>query len=226
MNFKERIFSLITRWLVFILIIVILFGAFFWGATPIVFTYAKSVAETVLLDAANTAVLNVLEEAKITYSDISNITYNSNGDIQGIQIDTKAVNKLKSLISNEITKIVGENNSYTLKIPIGTLFGNEYITGYGPKIKFKMQLTETAILDFKSKFDDAGINNVLHQIIINMSINANILMVGYTKGFSVSTSALAAQTVIAGSVPDSFTQVEEHPGDDIADEIFNYAELD
>ena len=51
-------------------------------------------------------------------------------------------------------------------------------------------------------------------------------MVGYTKGFKISTSALAAQTVIAGNVPDSFTQVEEHPGDDIADEIFNYAEID
>ncbi|MEE0807945.1 MAG: sporulation protein YunB, partial [Acutalibacteraceae bacterium] len=99
-------------------------------------------------------------------------------------------------------------------------------TGYGPQIKFKMRLTETAILDFESKVIDAGINNVLHQIIINIDINANVLMVGYTKGFKISTSALAAQTVIAGSVPDSFTRVEEHPGDDIADEIFNYAELD
>ncbi len=199
---------------------------FLYDSSPLIFTYAKSTAETILLDAANTAVLNVLEKTDTTYSDISNITFDSNGEIKGIEINTQDVNKLKSMISNEITKIVSKNDSYTIKIPIGTLMGNEYITGYGPQIKFKMKLTETSILDFESKFCDAGINNVLHQIIINIDINASVLMVGYTKGFKVSTSALAAQTVIAGSVPDSFTQVEEHPGDDIADEIFNYAELD
>ncbi|MEE0808866.1 MAG: sporulation protein YunB [Acutalibacteraceae bacterium] len=223
---NERLKSILLRWLILFLFIIIFLAVFLCDATPLIFTYAKSRAETILLDAANTAVLNVLEKTDTVYSDISNISYNSNGDIKGIEINTNSVNKLKSLISNEISKIVGENDSYIIKIPFGTLLGNEYITGYGPQIKFKMRLTETAILDFESKFIDAGINNVLHQIIINIDINANVLMVGYTKGFKISTSALAAQTVIAGNVPDSFTQVEEHPGDDIADEILNYAEID
>ena len=107
----------------------------------------------------------------------------------------------------------------------GTLFGNEYTTGYGPKVKFKMQLTETAILDFESKFTSAGINNVLHQIIINIDVKASVLMMGCTDGFSVSTKALAAQTVISGTVPDSYTNVIEYPNNDLADELFNFGDL-
>lgn len=222
---KERILSVFARWSILLLILVVFLFLLIYDVGPLIFTYAKSRAETIVLDAANTAVLNVLNENDIVYSDVSNVSRNSNGTITGIEIDTVKVNRLKSLISNEITDLVAKDAYYSVKIPIGTLLGNEYTTGYGPRVTFKMQLTETAILNFKSVFEDAGINAVLHQIIINMDISVNVLMMGYSKGFSVSTSAIAAETVIAGEIPDSFTEVEEHPGDDIADEIFNYADV-
>lgn len=222
---KDRILSVVARWTALLLSLVVLFFLLIYDVGPLIFTYAKSRAETIVLDAANTAVLNVLNENNIVYSDISNVSRNSEGTITGIEIDTVSVNRLKSLISNEIIELVAKEAYYILEIPLGTLLGNEFTTGYGPRVIFKMQLTETAILDFESELKDAGINNVLHQIIINMDISVNVLMMGYTKGFSVSTSAIAAETVIAGEIPDSFTEVEEHPGDDIADEIFNYADV-
>ena len=51
-------------------------------------------------------------------------------------------------------------------------------------------------------------------------------MVGATDNFSVTTTAIAAQTVIIGVTPDTFTNVEEYPGDEIADELFNFADLE
>lgn len=178
-----------------------------------------------MLNAANQAVLNVLEEKKLNYDDISHIKRNSENSITGIEIDITNINSLKSEISNEISHLISQKEFYNISIPLGTLFGSEYTTGFGPKIRFKMQLTETAFLDFESSFEEAGINQTLHKIIINIDISANILMIGYTQGFSVSTSAIAAQTVIVGVVPDTFTNVVEYPGDDIADEIFNFAEF-
>ncbi|MBR3969157.1 MAG: sporulation protein YunB [Clostridia bacterium] len=222
---KRRTFSVFKRWLVVLLCLVLLFVTCFISVKPFVFTYAKSEAETIILNAANSAVLNILEKNDISYATLSNVSRMSDGTITGIEIDIEKVNKLKSQISNELAKIVRDNNKYDLNIPIGTLFGNEYTTGYGPKIKFKMQLTETAIIDFESRFESAGINNVLHQIIIKIHVNASVLMMGCTDGFSVSTTALAAQTVIAGKVPDSFTNVIEQPNNDLADEIFNFGEL-
>ncbi len=222
---KKKSFSPIKRWLIVFLCLFLIFVICIISVKPFVFTYAKSEAETIILNAANEAVLNVLSQNDITYSDISIVSRDENGNITGIEIDVEKVNLLKSSLSNEISRIVASRNKYDLHIPIGTLFGNEYTTGYGPKIKFKMQLTETAILDFESKFSAAGINNVLHQIIIKIDINASVLMMGCTEGFSVSTTALAAQTVIAGVVPDSFTNVIEQPNNDLADEVFNFGGL-
>ena len=218
-------FSVAKRWFVVLLCLCFVLSVCFISVKPFVFTYAKSEAETIILNAANNAVLNIISQNKISYKDISNVSRKEDGKITGIEIDIEKVNLLKSRISGELSRIVSENNKYDLYIPIGTLFGNEYTTGYGPKVKFKMQLTETAILDFESKFTQAGINNVLHQIIIKIDINASVLMMGCTDGFKVSTTALAAQTVIAGTVPDAFTNVIEYPDNDLADEIFNFGDL-
>ncbi len=222
---KRHTFSVAKRWFVALLCFCIVLISCFVSVKPFVFMYAKSSAETIILNAANQAVLNVIEKNDITYSNLSNVSRDASGIITGIEIDIEKVNILKSQISNELSQIVSDNNKYDLFIPLGTLFGNEYTTGYGPKIKFKMQVTETAILDFESKIEAAGINNVLHQIIINIDIRANVLMMGYTDGFSVSTTALAAQTIIAGTVPDSYTNVIEYPENDLADEIFNFGDV-
>lgn len=223
---KRHNFFVLKRWLLVLLSLILVSALCIIHVKPFVFVYAKSTAETILLNAANEAVLNILEQDGITYTDISSISRKEDNTFTGIEINIEKVNLLKSKISNEISRIVSANNKYNLYIPVGTLFGNEYTTGYGPKIKFKMQLTETAVIDFESKFQSSGINNVLHQIIIKIDINASVLMMGCTDGFSVSTTALAAQTVIVGAVPDSFTNVVEYPYDDVADEIFNYADLD
>lgn len=225
-NFKKRVkFSITKRWIILFFCIFLVFAVCFFSVKPFVFTYAKSEAETIILNAVNEAVLNVLAKNNISYANLSNISRDGDGLITGIEIDIEKVNTLKSQISSETARIVAQNNKYDLYIPIGTLFGNEYTTGYGPKIRFRMQLTETAILDFDSRFESAGINNVLHQIIIKIDVNASVLMMGCTDGFSVSTTALAAQTVIAGAVPDSFTNVIEQPNNDLADEIFNFGDL-
>jgi len=222
---KNQNFSVAKRWFIALLCLTLILACCFISVKPFVFTYAKSEAETIILNATNEAVLNILDENDISYSDISNVSRDADGIITGIEIDIEKINRLKSQISNELSKIVSDNDKYDLYIPMGTLFGSEYTTGYGPKIRFKMQLTETAILDFESKFTQAGINNVLHQIIIKIDVKSSVLMMGATDGFGVSTTALAAQTVIAGTVPDSFTNVIEYPENDLADEVFNFGDL-
>ena len=221
---RKRAFSVLWRWLALLLCLSFVLFVGFMQVKPLVFTAAKSRAETIILNAANTAVLNILNENNISYDNISIISKNSDGNITGIEIDTQKINLLKSLISNEMMEQIAKSEFYEVQLPLGTIFGSEYTTGWGPRLRFKMQLAETTVLNFESKFDDAGINNVLHQIIINMNISANVLMIGFTEGFNLSTSVLAAQTVIAGAVPESFTSVVERPGDDIADEIFNYSD--
>ncbi len=222
---KNDFLYVLSRWMLLFAALLAAAGVSLFRFRTVAFTNAKSTAENIMLNAANQAVINVLRDSDVKYDDISHVSVNSDGIITGITIDTAKVNMLKGLISNEIYRIVTEQQEITMNIPLGTLLNQEYTSGYGPKIKFKMNLAHTEFLDFDSKLTSAGINSVLHQIVIKIDITGNILAAGASKGFKVSTTALAAQTLINGTVPDSYINVIEGEDASIVDDIFNYGDV-
>ena len=219
--------SVLQCWLLFIgvtlLAAAVLLTAIYIKMRPLVYIAARSQAETVMLNAASHSMLRILQENNIGYNDISKISKDSDGNVNGVEIDIKNIALLKNSISSAIPNEIAKNEFYDVFIPLGTLTGLEITANMGPMIKIPMQLTSTVIVDYENKFITSGINNTLHQILINIELKCNIIMFGFSKGFSVSTTEIAAQTVIVGVTPDTFTCVTETPRDDIADDLFNYA---
>ena len=208
-----------------VLIVTVLLSVCFYKMHPVIITNAVSVAETIMLNSANEAVVSILEAEDFTYDDIVNLTYNSDGYVTSLEIDIYEVNFLKSKISNEVASIVSGIENYDFGIPIGTFFNNDFTNGLGPKIKFNMQITTTAFVDFSQEFESAGINQVLHIIKVDMKIKGSLVIAGYTKGIETSTSAIAAQTVIVGETPDAFTSVVESEKDNTGGLINDYGAI-
>lgn len=192
---------------------------------PVIMRYAVSVAETLMLNCTNEAVIKILEQNGVSYSDIVRLSNNSDGYVTSLEIDTYEINRLKSRISNKLSELLDSREYYEVAIPIGTFFGNTYTAGFGPKIRFKMQLTATAVVDFKHEFKSAGINQVLHIVMIEVNISGNLIITGYSKGINASTSAIAAQTVIVGKSPDAFTNVIESETDNTGGLINDYGAI-
>lgn len=215
-----------VRWLILLAFILSLVLIAFVRSRKLILLTAKSEAETIMLRAVDSATVEVLNSEDFSYDKLAVVSKNQEGTILGIEINSSKADILKSKLAQKITEILNEKSRFTVSIPFGNFFNNEYLTGFGPDLNFKIQMANTASLNFKSAFEESGINNTLHQIIITVDIPANIIVTGGSDTFSVKTNVLAAQTVIVGQTPDSFTNVTENPGDDIADDIFNFADLD
>ena len=215
-----------VRWLILLAFIISLVLIAFVRSRKLILLTAKSEAETIMLRAADSATVEVLNSEDFSYDKLAVVSKNQEGTILGIEINSSRADILKSKLAQKITEILNEKSRFTVSIPFGNFFNNEYLTGFGPDLNFKIQMANTASLNFKSAFEESGMNNTLHQIIITVDIPANIIITGGSDTFSVKTNVLAAQTVIVGQTPDSFTNVTENPGDDIADDIFNFADLD
>lgn len=211
--------------LCFLLCISVTLGFTFYKMHPVIMKYAVSVAETIMLNSANEAVIHILDKNDVSYDDIVLLTTNDDGYVTSLEIDIYEINNLKSHISNEVSKIIEEKEHYNIGIPIGTFLGNTYTSGLGPNLNFKMQLTTTAFVNFIHEFRDAGINQVLHIVMIEMKITGNLIIVGYSKSINVSTSAIAAQTVIVGNIPDAFTTVIESETDNTGGLINDYGAI-
>lgn len=197
---------------------------YYW-MQPVILRYASNVAETIVLDNANTAIVNVLEGGNIAYKDIVKLSENSDGYITSLEIDVLQINSLKSKISNEISSLIAQNERYDIGIPLGSFFGNNFTNGLGPDFHFKMQITTTCFVDFTHEFKAAGINQVLHIVNVSIKIKGSFVVMGYNKPISTETSAIAAQTVIVGKTPDAFTNVIESEKDNTGGLINDYGAI-
>ena len=205
-----------------LLAVAVLLSVVFYKMRPVILRYAESAAETLLLDASNKAILDILNEQNVSYNDIVSLSREESGRVTSLETDIVKINSLKSLISNRLSEIIAGNEYYDLYIPLGTFFSSTYTSGYGPKIHFKMQLTATARVDFSHEFKSAGINQVLHIVMVDMDISGSLVITGYNGGISVKNQAMAAQTIIVGTTPEAFTNVIESEQDNTAGLINDY----
>ena len=224
-NGKKSLILALKAWLCLLLVILLIVGLSYYKTLPVIKSYAKSVAETVMFDSANEAVISVLDEQNVSYDEIAKLSRNDDGTVQSLEVDVYKINNLKSRISNEISKIISKREEYTVSIPIGSFLNTPYTSGIGPRIPFKMKITTTAFVDFEHEFRSAGINQVLHLIHIKIKIRGSFVTAWYTGGVTTETSAIAAQTVIVGATPDAFTNVIEDVDDNTAGLINDYGAL-
>ena len=209
----------------FLIAVIIIMSVTYYLMQPIILKYAVSVAETIALNAANEAIVDVLNSNQVSYGDIVTLSQNDEGYVTSLEINVLQINNLKSEISRRMAKIIEEEERYELRIPLGSFFGNSYTNGIGPDIKFNMQITTTCFVDFSHEFKSAGINQVLHIVNVNIDVKGNFVIIGYNKGISASTGAIAAQTVIVGKTPDAFTSVIESPTDNTGGLINDYGAI-
>ena len=90
---------------------------------PLILRYAESVAETVMLNSANEAIIKIMENENFKYDDIVKISRNEDV-VTSLEIDVYYANLIKSKISNTISKIIANRERYTVSIPLGTFFAN------------------------------------------------------------------------------------------------------
>ncbi len=214
------------RRIVILTAVLLLFVSITWycmsGLHSIIFVYAKSMAETVMSDTANQAVFEIMKENGITYQDIVQVTRGDDNIVSALEIDTVLVNQLKAQITTEISKLLASKEKLKIEVPLGSLLENEFLWGMGPTITFNMDITGTILSDFRSHFESAGINQTLHQIVVEVGAQAHIVMPLYRKTCEVKTSFIVAQTVIVGKVPEAYTYVFDDDREDIVGDIFDY----
>lgn len=220
---KRNIKVFLFIFLVTVITLAICFFAFYVHTRKTVLPYGESTAENIAFSIANDTITDIIKDEEIKYNDIVILSKNSNGDISSLEIDIAKINILKSLISSRIMSGINKKEDLMLQIPFGTLIGNDYTLGMGPKINFRMKMSSSVYTDFESVFCQSGVNQVLHQIIIKIKITGGFVVPWYQSGFSTETSIIAAQTVLVGISPETFTYVYEGTGDGAAaDAIFNY----
>ena len=116
------------------------------------------------------------------------------------------INRLKTDILNLINDEILALDTSDIGIPLGSLFLPEFFSGNGPAIPVHILSIRNSDANFASHFSEAGINQTLHQLIMEVNVDVSVLVLGQTSSFAVNSEVVVAETVIIGDVPQTFLQ--------------------
>lgn len=173
---------------------------------PLIKSVVFSQAQTVSTNVINQVVADELSRLDIDYSDIVDIQKDDDGKILAVSTDMKKVNSLKSLMTLSIQDKISTMDMQKTKIPLGTFTGTEIFNGRGPKIPIDVTMSGSVIMDFKSEFVSAGINQTKHRLYLDVSSEVLAFIPGYPVNTVVKTSILISETIIVGEVPAIFAE--------------------
>ncbi len=178
-------------------------------ARPVIKDVASSQAENMAVNVIEKSIIRVLEENEITYSSLVNIQKDENGKIASIETDIVKMNLVKSEISRVVSEEILELDSKQISIPIGTIIGTSVLSGKGPRIKTEVTLSSNVSVSVDNNFVSTGINQTLHEIVINIDADIFVIMPRNNTSTQVNTNFCIAQTVIVGDVPDTFADFQK-----------------
>ena len=195
------------RFLVFLLALSIaLFVVFRSRYREIIGQLAETRVKNTTSDLTNDAIAKQIADGIIQYDRIVFFEKDLEGRITALKTNMSEVNRLKTDILNIINDEILALDTSDIGIPMGSLFLPELLSGKGPVIPVHILSIRNSDAVFSSNFVQAGINQTLHQLIMVVSVDVAILVLGQTGSFTVTSEVVVAETVIVGDVPNTFLQ--------------------
>lgn len=170
----------------------------------------RSLAETQVKnstsDLINDAIDKQIDSGNIQYDRIVYFEKDLNGKITALKTNMSEVNRLKTSILNIINDEILAMDTTDLGIPLGSLILPEFLSGRGPQIPVRILSISNSDAGFESYFTEAGINQTLQKLTMDVSVDVSILVLGRTESFTVTSQVVVAETIIVGQVPDTLFQ--------------------
>ena len=171
-----------------------------------ILSLAETKIKNTTSDLINDAIDKQIDNGNIQYDRIVYFEKDLNGKITALKTNMSEVNRLKTSILNIINDEILAMDTTDLGIPIGSLVFPEMMSGRGPQIPVQILSISNSDAAFESYFTEAGINQTLQKLTMNISVDVAILVLGRSENFTVSSQVVVAETIIVGQVPDTLLQ--------------------
>lgn len=200
-RFFRKLIRFTAILIVIAVVLLVLFRSRYYGAIR---ELAQTQVKNSTSDLINDAIDRQIETGNIQYDRIVYFEKDLDGRITALKTNMSEVNRLKTDILNLINDEILALDTSDLGIPIGSLFVPEFLSGKGPQIPVQILSIRNSDANFASFFTEAGINQTLQQLTMEVSVDVTVLVLGETESFTVTSQVVVAETIIVGQVPETF----------------------
>lgn len=157
-----------------------------------------------LTQLANRSVAQALTAQELSYGNM--VTLQATGSLSTLATDTVELNHLRTMVLEDIVTQLETTDSKSLGVPLGALTGIDLLSALGPRLPVRVVSVASAEGLYQNDFISAGINQTLHRIMLDITLNTKLLLPGGVVDVAISTPVCVAETVIIGQVPQTYLQ--------------------
>lgn len=215
-RFKHKKYKLNINTIIIMLIIV---------NTTAILNYYKNNLTNKLIDISkntievynNYLIMNFISNDILSKSDLNDIiklNKNNKDEIISIEYDTKLTYKLLKVVTDELYQIVSQTtykdildydfdikDDLVIYYPVLLSSNNIFLNNLGPKVPVKIKFLSSLLTNINTKVTSYGLNNVLLEIYINITINDDIVIPYYKDKISKDYNVLLSSKVVMGTLP-------------------------
>ena len=198
-NKGNRNYSKIVKITLILVIAILVMINILSAIDPIFEKICKDKAKSIVTVEVNR--ITTVNANKYQESEMITIKQDENGNIQLLQVNSRPLNNMISDITNDMQISLNDNDKITSYIPFGSITGIKWISGMGPRIPIKIALSGTIQTKIRNEFDDAGINQTIHRLWLDIICDINILTPYEVIGTQVENEIVLSENIIVGGVP-------------------------
>ena len=202
-NTKFRRFKVLL--VIFCLLTVGIIIYFQRNVTRVLISISEATIRSITTVAVNDAIYYTLNDA-IRYEDLITIDRDDSGNVTSITTDSLKINRIARdtayLSQENLTRMSAEG----IMVPLGALTGVEALAGFGQPINIKIIPIANVECRFVSKFHEAGINQTLHSLYLEIVSDISIILPSKSTNLASTIEVLICESVIVGDIPDTYLQ--------------------
>jgi sporulation protein YunB len=195
------------KWIV-VVVAVLLFTGYALvdsAVRPSILSLTEARLRAIGVQALNEAVQETVGNG-VFCTDLITIEKDNQGRITLISANTGLMNTLAAKTVNCAQDKILSIGEQGVSIPLGTIIGGQFFSGRGPLIRVKIEPVGSVVSEFKTQFEDAGINQTRHKIFIVLTATVRIVVGNASQSVDIATQVLISDTIIIGDVPQSYFQ--------------------
>lgn len=196
--------SLLLSALVGLSMACLLIHAFNTALRPQLLAFTEAQVRNRLNQLSSQVVSQVMQDQSLTYSELVVLRTGQGGEVSTMSVDSQKLNLLRAQVMERITEQILALDTTDLGIPLGLLTGIDILSAAGPKLPVRVTSVVSATGLFRNEFTNAGINQTLHRIVLDVTITARLLLpVGITET-AITIPVYITEAIVIGQVPQTY----------------------
>lgn len=141
----------------------------------------------------------------VRYENLIRVQMDSKGErILMIQPDTVTINRIADHAVRAIHQKMKDLNGRKLAIPMSEVLGVYTLASFGPSVNLTILPLGMAHVNVKSRFEQAGINQVHHVIVMEIKVVIQAVIPLVTEEVTVTVETPLTDAVVTGDVPANY----------------------